>query len=51
VLHRLASRSALASEARERSRSTPWFRRLAKNAWFDEAFERVLCKRISLLWH
>jgi hypothetical protein len=51
VLHRLAARSALESEARKRSRSTPWFQRLAKNEWFDEAFERVLCKRLSLVWH
>lgn len=51
VLHRLAARSALQSEARTRSRSTPWFRRLSQNAWFDEAFERVLCQRLSLLWH
>ncbi len=51
VLHRLASRSALDSEQRDRSRSTPWFRRLAKNKWFDKAFERILYQRISLLWH
>ena len=51
VLHRLAARTALDSEQRKRSRSTPWFRRLAKNEWFDKAFERVLCRRISLLWH
>jgi hypothetical protein len=50
VLHRLAARSALDSEQRKRSRSTPWFHRLAKNKWFDEAFERVLCRRTSLLW-
>jgi hypothetical protein len=51
VLHRLADRTALDSEQRKRSRSTPWFRRLAKNNWFDKAFERVLYKRMSLLWH
>ena len=51
VLHRLAARAALDSEQRKRSRSTPWFRRLAKNKWFDKAFERVLCQRINLLWH
>ena len=51
VLHRLAARSALDSDQRQRSRATPWFRRLAKNKWFDKAFERVLCRRISLLWH
>jgi hypothetical protein len=51
VLHRLAARAALDSEQRQRSRSTPWFRRLAKNKWFDKAFERVLWHRIGLLWH
>jgi hypothetical protein len=50
VLHRLASRSALDSEQRKRSRTTPWFRRFAKHAWFDIAFERVLCHRLGLLW-
>lgn len=47
VLHRLADRSALDSEERKRSRSTPWFRRLAKNAWFDGPFERVLCRQMD----
>lgn len=51
ILHRLAGRAALDSEQRKRSRATPWFRRLAKNKWFDQAFERVLHKRMSLLWH
>jgi len=51
ILHRLASRAALDSEERRRSRSTPWFQRLAKNRWFDKAFERVLCRRMSFLWH
>jgi len=50
VLHRLASRSALDSPQRKRSRATPWFRRLSKNKWFDGAFERVLYHRSSLLW-
>jgi hypothetical protein len=51
VLHRLASRAALDSAQRKRSRSTPWFHRLARNKWFDKPFERVLCSRMSLLWH
>jgi hypothetical protein len=51
VLHRLANRAALDSQQRKRSRATPWFRRLSKNKWFDEAFERVLCHRSNLLWH
>jgi hypothetical protein len=50
VLHRLADRAALDSPQRKRSRATPWFRRLAKNKWFDGAFERILCHRSSLLW-
>ena len=50
VLHRLADRSALNSRQRERSRATPWFKRLSKHKWFDAAFERVLCYRSSLLW-
>lgn len=51
VLHRLANRSALDSPQRKRSRATPWFLRLSKNKWFDGAFERVLCRRSTLLWH
>jgi hypothetical protein len=51
VLHRLADRVALDSEQRKRSRATPWFRRLARNKWFDGAFERVLCSRLSLTWN
>jgi hypothetical protein len=48
VVHYLADRSALDSEWRRLSRSTPWFRRLAKNKWFDGPFERVLCRRLPL---
>jgi hypothetical protein len=51
ALHRLATRSALDSVQRKRSRATPWFKRLSKNKWFDEAFERVLCHRSNLLWN
>lgn len=50
ALHRLASRSALDSPQRKRSRATPWFHRLSKNNWFDRGFERVLCHRSTLLW-
>lgn len=46
ALHQLASKSALDSQERKRSRSTPWFHRLAKNAWFDGAFSRVLYRRV-----
>lgn len=48
VLHRLADPDALDSEERKRSRATPWFARLARNAWFDGPFERALAKRIDL---
>jgi hypothetical protein len=48
VFHHLSARRALDSEERKRSRSTPWFRRLAKNKWFDGAFERVLTRRVEL---
>jgi hypothetical protein len=51
ALHRLSERTALDSEQRKRSRATPWFRRLARNRWFDGAFERALCRRLSLVWH
>lgn len=51
VLHRLASRKALESEHRKQSRATPWFRRLARNSWFDGPFERVLVHRMTLEWH
>ena len=46
VIHYLADRGALESEWRKLSRSTPWFRRLARNKWFDGPFERVLCRRV-----
>jgi len=48
VLHRLAERGALDSEWRRLSRSTSWFKRLAKNKWFDKPFERVLYRRINI---
>lgn len=47
VLHRLADRRALDSEWRKLSRSTPWFKRLARNKWFDKPFERVLYRRFQ----
>jgi hypothetical protein len=47
VLHRLSDRRALESEWRRLSRSTPWFKRLAKNKWFDKPFERVLYQRLG----
>jgi len=48
VLHHLAERGALDSEWRRLSRSTSWFKRLAKNKWFDKPFERVLYRRINI---
>jgi hypothetical protein len=47
ALHWLAKREALDSEFRKLSRSTPWFRRLAANDWFDGAFVRVLGRRLA----
>lgn len=47
AVHWLAERSALDSEFRKLSRSTPWFRRLARNDWFDGAFVRVLGRRLG----
>ncbi len=46
AMHQLADKAALDSEERRRSRSTPWFRRLAGNEWFDGAFTRVLYRRV-----
>jgi hypothetical protein len=45
ALHQLSNRGALESDARKRSRSTPWFARLARNAWFDKGFSRMLYER------
>lgn len=47
ALHWLAEREALDSPFRKLSRSTPWFRRLAANDWFDGAFVRVLARRLG----
>ena len=46
ALHQLGDRSALDSDARKRSRATPWFARLATNAWFDKGFKRALYHRL-----
>jgi hypothetical protein len=46
AMHQLSDTKALDSNQRKRSRSTPWFNRLAKNDWFDGAFKRTLYKRI-----
>jgi hypothetical protein len=51
VHHRLSKKTALDSAQRSASRQTPWFKRLAKNDWFDGKFERSLYRRISLIWH
>jgi hypothetical protein len=47
ALHQLSDTKALDAEQRKRSRSTPWFNRLAKNDWFDGAFKRTLYRRVS----
>ena len=44
-LHQLSDRAALDSAERKRSRSTPWFKRLSQNDWFDGAFTRTLYRR------
>ncbi|MGH7660538.1 MAG: hypothetical protein ACRENA_06440 [Vulcanimicrobiaceae bacterium] len=46
ALHQLRDRGALDSDARKRSRATPWFARLANNPWFDSGFKRALYRRI-----
>jgi hypothetical protein len=45
-LHQLSDKKALESQERHRSRSTPWFKRLAKNDWFDGSFQRTLYRRM-----
>lgn len=45
ALHQLSDRNALESDARKRSRATPWFGRLARNSWFDKGFKRALYRR------
>jgi hypothetical protein len=47
ALHQLESPSALDSEERRRSRSTPWFMHLKQNPWFDESFTRQLYTRVG----
>lgn len=46
ALHNLQSPAALDSAARKRSRATEWFRRLARNDWFDRKFVRALYCRL-----
>lgn len=46
ALHQLKDRAALDSEARARSRSTDWFKALAReHSWFDGPFTRNLYVR------
>jgi len=47
ALHQMSDRSALDSEQRRLSRSTPWFLRLKANDWFDERFSRTLYRRAA----
>ena len=46
AMHQLSDKAALDSAERKRSRSTPWFKRLSANTWFDGAFTRTLCRRL-----
>ena len=46
VLHQLDDLSALDSEQRKESRSTPWFKRLSRNEWFDTGFVRKTYRRV-----
>jgi hypothetical protein len=45
VLHQMQDPVALDSDERRRSRDTPWFHRLKKKDWFDDAFVRALYQR------
>ena len=47
AMHQLSDKAALDSVERKRSRATPWFKRLSVHPWFDGAFTRTLCRRIS----
>ncbi len=47
VLHQMQDPEALNSEARAKSRDTPWFHRLKAKEWFDEGFTRALYRRIA----
>lgn len=46
AMHQMSDKAALDSAERKRSRSTPWFGRLARNSWFDGAFTRTLLRRL-----
>jgi hypothetical protein len=46
-MHQMSDKAALDSSERTQSRSTPWFKRLSANEWFDGAFTRTLCRRLS----
>ena len=48
ALHQLDTPAALNSEERRRSRATPWFMRLKRHSWFDEAFTRQLYTRTEV---
>jgi len=45
-MHQMSDKAALDSTERTHSRSTPWFKRLSANEWFDGAFTRTLCRRL-----
>jgi hypothetical protein len=47
AMHQMSDKAALDSTERTHSRSTPWFKRLSANEWFDGAFTRTLCRRLS----
>jgi len=38
---------AMRSSVRERSRSTPWWKRLEKHDWFDKGFVRAILKPLA----
>jgi hypothetical protein len=46
ALHQLSDRSALESEERKRSQTTPWSQRLSQNPWFGTGFVRTLYRRV-----
>jgi hypothetical protein len=47
ALHQLGDVAALDSRERACSRDTPWFHRLKRHDWFDEAFTRKLYRRVE----
>lgn len=46
AMHQMSDKVALDSAERKHSRATPWFRRLARQSWFDGGFKRNLYYRL-----